>query len=343
MYKPVNMDTDEEETLLEAGVQSTTPITPNRKSFAIGAIVLSVLAICTLLGVAIYSGGTDVFAGPKTPTINIIVDDYNHSYAGVAHHRKNGTACNYTYVYSASCTVNLVDISGLPYRRTLITSGRCLDAFMTSKYYPGIGDHVVTFDRVPNKTRDETCAIGKNIIADPTPPYWFHITYAWNFCAGVNGDACLQHSDWAVLLLDEEVPSSIVPNLAQIGLVTPTIKQIGSAGYGTATSGIVNPPQGILTRRYGNFSVISITPYEIVADINAAQGKNDTSAVHYGSLAITPTNNPPFIGWGVLLFTSRFFKATAHYCRIGTQDWLDWISLITPEVTCIVNTGLPCT
>lgn len=262
-------------------------------------------------------------------------DGTRHSFAGKVMYPLPGATCLGTQGYHYGCGASLVTIPGLPNRRMAITAGHCAT--------PGILNNVqryVSFDEVPAATLKTDCP-DRAMLLNPDLSRWFSVKKIWS--ANDGSTLGLTKSDWAIMLLDNEVPSSVVPNPAVMmtsariqDLTELTLPQVGMASYGVSgfgPDGVVAPGRPIRvynnsTRTYVQLDVQSVTPHGIGVQFTEESACKGDS----GSAAFVPTAGAPWMIWGTFSLTDKWCRAVGTFARTDTSNYRTWLQSIQADI-----------
>jgi hypothetical protein len=281
------------------------------------------------------------FLSLETPRLgasafNGIADGTVHSFAGKMVRAMPGETCDSKQAYGYGCSATLVSIPGLPDRRVVITAGHCAA--------PGTLSHTryVTFDEIPAATL--TSCSGAVRFVDLNFTRWYRVKKAWS--AYAFNQAALK-SDWAVLLLDDIVDGSIVPNPAVIisssdqkDLTQKTLPVTGMAGYGIegyGPDGQVDQgrPLAVLgsgRRTYVEMAVSAVTADAIIISANAALDDPNACSGDSGSAAFIPTNGAPWSVVGMFSLGDRWCRATRVFTRLDVPEYRAWLQSIKTDI-----------
>lgn len=268
---------------------------------------------------------------------NGVANDTVHRYAGKAIRMIPGGLCNSKQSYTYGCGASLVDIPGLPNRRMVITAGHCVVSSQVA--HP----RYVSFDVVHDGTF--AACDGTIRLVDLDMTRWYHVKKAWT--ANDGSTLSSLKTDWAIFLLDEEVPSSVVPQPAVI-VASPDVKSLtpnvlpvtGMAGYGISGYGPdgqvdVGRPLRVIgpgNRMYVEMDVNSVTSFNIVNQAVSVLGQSGTCGGDSGSAGISPTSGAPWMIWGTITAGDKWCRATNTFTRVDTPNYRAWLQSIQADI-----------
>ncbi len=281
------------------------------------------------------------FTKPGEATGDEKVDAGRHPWAGYLaipnRDLATATGCEFEAAYY-SCGGTLVSIPGLPTRRIFLTASHCVNARPANTVDLPVLIHFLEGDF----RSIGVCAGGvervSGVNASDADVYKGYFFWQGPWKGGVGSGN--YKGDYALVLLDREVPSTVVPVVPALfnstGLETVDIQKkeisvVGVAGYGlvgfgTRNDNTLGQPSGFSGSRikqYVELDILSVQNRVLTTLMIAAQ--NDPSAC-YGDSGSTAFDLKTSVIYGVTSAGDMYCRATNTFSRVGTPDFWDWLT-----------------
>jgi putative NIF3 family GTP cyclohydrolase 1 type 2 len=309
--------------------------------------VLAVALVCIHTVLAIRGGVADDCATAETC----------HSFAGVVLTPDKGTGCTNYPVYW-SCGAALVDLTLPPFnlpsefsRRMVLSAAHCVIKDFGNNEFP----FYVSFDSDPQEQPDPTCASIRLVASfqkASAKVFTAKNTSVWT-SAMPKPSLVNPRYDFALLLLDEPVPSSVIPQQVKIRvndhLDLAALPKITACGYGTYGWGTHETAGGGLVGQITNEigprerrcivqDVLGVHKTGIVCQQNVVTSSVGICNADSGSLAFEVDSiTGDVYGHGAATMVSTWCRAINEYTRVDNQNYLDWFMTVRDDIIAAVS------
>jgi len=251
--------------------------------------------------------------------------------------------------------VNSIGISSTLQRRVLLTAAHCLEG-------PSFPIHV-TFKDDPAMVTDTSCLRPRFPVSfgppSADPSNWFTastpaqriVSFEGPFGTGYG--IGINKFDFALIVLDSAVPSSVVPVLATVPdwrtarsrtLSPRTFSRVGTVGYGTVTWGqisngrLLGQPVNIVGERralYIEQDTSSVQSWSLTSRMVVAAGDQLLCNGDSGSAAIDLDEGTNHVVRATVFGGDANCRAINTWNRIDTPEYAEWIASVRASVNAL--------